>query len=233
MLMKIICFDELSDLQPKLELEKVRTMSEEERKKYIELYCAYLDLLIQYLCKKIDLISYETKLKNSGLNFKEVEENKMDIYQYLSSDYLKYFYLRNTLHINRLNKLDYEVLLNKLERNDMTLDEEAEKLIDRTYGNIIREEEGTTISYGPNSSSFFVLNGNLVIGFRYDEFADLGLSDEEWDEQHDKQIPFLLNCLAEVENNANEKLDIPTNIVQYSEFSVKERNLNKEDAKSR
>ncbi len=237
--MKELEFKDLKNLVPGLNLDKVITLSDNEKEKYARLYSLYANLLIQYIDKKTGLSSYEKKLVESDLNFEEIKESDMDAYQFVCSDYLKFFYLRNSLQLEKLNKEDYQALMTKLENGDSKLTDLDEELIDRTFRDVIAVKNddndiATMVQYGPDSSNYRALGSNLIIGFRYDEFADDGLSDDAWDEQHDKQMIFINDTLTDLESEANQKMKCNVNVLQYNEFSVikkseKKSEIDKED----
>ena len=68
---------------------------------YIGIYQLYASLLMEYLDKKLKLREKEEKIKNSPLQIQPLKEDK-DIYQSLSP--FEFFFLRNTLRIERLSK---------------------------------------------------------------------------------------------------------------------------------
>ena len=70
-------------------------ISLDSQNNYLRLYSIYNDLLIQYLIKKYDLKAYDDMLKKSNKNFINVDTLDMDLYQYASSEYLSFLYLRN------------------------------------------------------------------------------------------------------------------------------------------
>ena len=118
-----------------------------------------------------------------------------------------------------------------METNNYELDAEAEKFIESTYQKVIFEDalkNGNTcmVLYGPDSSSYFARNDSVVIGFRYDEFAENGLDDNAWDELHDKQVIYIYSLLKEMNANIQGILPTPMSILRYNDFSIKKRNLN-------
>ena len=78
-----------------------------------EVYLLYRKLFTEYIIEKTELKKYDEEIKNSNLNFIPVEEEKMDIYQYFSCDILKYFYIRNNLYLEKLDKKDINFLEKK------------------------------------------------------------------------------------------------------------------------
>lgn len=234
--MKILNIEDLEKLEPRINLDLIKSLSIEEKVEYIKLYCLYANLLIKYINSKFNISSYEERIENSGLNFVPIEESNMDSYQFISSDTLKYFYLRNTLHIDRLGKSDYMFLKNKLKKNDPLLDKETEAFIARTFEKVSLENEAESnrafcVRYGPDSNNYFGTRNSIILGFRYDEFNQQGLDDNEWNQQYDQQIIFLTQMLADIENNINSQNDIQVQVIKYNDFSVRTRKkkINREE----
>lgn len=195
---------------------------------YLTEYSVYRKWFSEYMIKNLNLEEYDTKLKNSGLNFGEVKEENMDIYQYFSSEKLRYFYLRNNIYPEKLNEEETKFLQERIEKGQLDLDTVAEEMIRRTYKTVIKETIGQNdgeyfVLFGPDSSTFLASNEALVIGMRYDEFADTNLSDEEWDKQHDEQIVYLADLLADMTEQMTKKLGITVPIIMYNDFSVRSR----------
>ena len=63
-------------------------------------------------------------------------------------------------------------------------------------------------------------NNALVIGIRYNEYYNEGLTDIEWDKLHDKQISNLYDLMYNIQLNISDKINTPLAIIQYNEFSV-------------
>ena len=201
-------------------------MPEAAKEEYLEIYTLYRKLLTEYMCKKINLKKYDEEIKNSDLNFKNIYEDKMDIYQKASKDYLKYLYIRNNVYIERLTEGEKQILMQKIQSKNTDLDDATEKLIQETYKKVIFEDISRNGSncitmYGPDSSSFMSRNDALVIGVRYDEFYSEGMSDREWDKLHDRQLIFLEDLEQNLWETENNKLEVPLSIFKYNEFSVR------------
>ena len=152
----------------------------------------------------------------------------MDIYQRLSSSYLKYLYLRNNLYIENLSNEEILRLRQFMQQQATLSNQELYRFIENTYQKVISEtKEVTTMNYGPENPDFFADSNSIIIGLRTDDFAD---SDkiENWSELHNKrefELDFFLNYLK-VELNG--KLPIPVSVIRYNDFSVKKRlNQNK------
>lgn len=206
-------------------------LSTQKKETYLKLYSIYSYLLNQYLIKKLNLKEYDTILANWKINFPVIQENNMDIYQYLSSGLLKYFYLRNNIYIERLSKEDTDYLYNIYNTKNLNLDEEKEKFIERTYLNIILEEPNQInhyINYGPDNSNYFKPTNAIIIGFRFDEYLNHNI--KTWPETHYEQLEIVNNLLEIVKYDINKlNLSIPVCIIKYNDFSIKKTVDNKKN----
>ena len=60
----------------------------------------------------------------------------------------------------------------------------------------------------------------LVLGFRFLEFSDNGLSDEAWEEEFYKKRTYLNNMFSSLEASLTEKLGLKVKICEYDEYSI-------------
>lgn len=194
--------------------------------KYYVLYRNYKILLEKYFLNKLPLKEYDDVISNSGLLFKTVDKDDMDMYQLLSTLNLKYIYLRNNLFVEKLSLDDIDKLI-KLSDKDMSKpNDELFKLIDRTYKEIIDskpmdEENSYMTRYGPDNDRFWFDSSELVFGIRYDDFAanELG-EEEEWQDNYFKQVNLLNKVMKELSLKCSEILGIKVNMIHYDEFNV-------------
>lgn len=213
------------EIYSNLKSQNFNVMSEEMKNEYVELYSLYSSLFVDYLIKEFKLNEYDEKVQNSNLIFNNINEKDMDIYQYLSRNKLKFFYVRNNLHVEKLKKEENEYLKEKIEKSDFELDEKSENIIKNTFKDIIFEDlvkDGSVydILYGPNSSSFLAPNNSLVLGFRYDEFKYDELNDEEWYDLNKKQGEYMSFLFNQLKVDLEENTKMPVNIIKYTEYSV-------------
>lgn len=210
------------------ENDNFETMNEIEKEKYLSLYSIYRKLLTEYLIKKIGLKEIDQSIIESGLSFIPINEEDMDFYQYFSADDLKYLYLRNNVYIERLTNEERKFLEERISSEDYNLDKKAEELIERSFRKVISEceEENnkTKVFFGPTTSSYLVSNDSIVIGLRYDEFADTDISDAEWDEQNNNQINYLVKLFNNVIENIKESTNLAVSFIKYNELTVLKKN---------
>lgn len=206
----------------------VGKMDENLKKSYYEIYAIYYSFLLEFLLKNTLIKDIDEKIANSILEFVPLTEEKMDIYQYLSSDSLKYFYIRNNMNVEFLNSDERAFLTDKLLKNDFVYNEQVEAFIKSTFQKVIFEPIATNgkplfINYGPISESFFALNGSLVIGVHYDEFNYNGQTDAEWSERYEKQKELLFTIMEELEQNIKDKLKVACSVIKYDDYSIKKK----------
>ena len=188
---------------------------------YLRLYSVYSDLLIQYLIKKYDLKAYDEMLKTSSKRFVKVDTENMDLYQYTSSEYLDFIYLRNNICIENLNEEEI-MYLNKI--TDSRLNDEFEKFIENTYRKVIFTNKGYTM-YGPDNSKYLKSTNSLIIGLRH-KGLDLNNDNEEEIEIFMKQNNYLKLFISELERQLNEKNIYNVNVIEYNDFSIVKENNN-------
>lgn len=209
-------------------------------KEFIEIYKAYYSFLAKYLDKILNISEMDKILKESKFHLKEVEEQDKDIYQSFSS--FSYFYLRNTLYIERLDELELQQLKKKIDSKDEILDYDTEMMIKQSYEKVITTtnvENVTFINYGPYSSrQYYAQNNAIVLGVRYDPEYNASennpdYSDDAWDENNDRQIYLVKAVIDTMNEEAENKLNVPVKVIEYNEDSVKKKDTNSLDLKSR
>lgn len=207
---------------------------------FISLYKMYSKLLEQYVDQKVNIREMDNLLKNSPFNLKKVSLEEMDIYQANSS--FDYLYLRNTLHIEKLDELEIQQLQKRVSSQNDILDEEMSLLIGKSYQKVItidKVADGTYINYGPyGARRYYAPNNFIVIGIRYDpeyekESIDPNYNDEEWDENNDKQIQLVQAVVDTINEENNNHSDLLVRAIEYNEFSVKKKiNIEKSESKT-
>ena len=189
------------------------SMSPESQESYLKLYSLYNNLLIQYLIKKYNLNLYDEMIQNSKRNFKKVDTKDMDIYQYTSSKYLNYLYIRNNIYIEKLSKEELLYLSNTKE----ILDYNNEQFIEKTYKKIILENEYTM--YGPDNPKYFKKPNTLVIGLRCKSIDLNNDSDDELDNFLSQQ-QYLKLFIPELSRQLNDRNLDSIEVIEYNNSSV-------------
>lgn len=198
-------------------------LNSNEKDIYLKLYSVYSSLLINYFIKKFNLKEYDNALYEMNIGIKKIEEEKMDIYQFLSSPLLDYYYIRNNIFIERLSQEDINYLSNIYKSQNYTLDQEKEAFIERTYLEIILEEPNVTnhfFNYGPNSKEYYHPTNAIVIGVRFDDYFDK--DNPQWPKKYMEQLNTITNTNLFLENYIKKlNLPVPVRIVKYDDYSVK------------
>lgn len=222
--MRKITLEDYKLFEPNNNRIKFEQLDEKRQNDYMIMQSAYYHYLLEYLCKKTDIEKSDNILKNSELNFVNIDEENMDLYQYLSSTKLSYFYIRNNIYIENLSVEEQRILIKYVKCSEYN--DEIEKLIENTLNKVIIEngsQKEVNIPFGPITTKFMCKNGSLVIGVRYDEFNLNGKTDDEWDMNHDKQEQLLFQETLNLEYEISQKLNIPVKIIKYDDFSIKKK----------
>lgn len=189
------------------------SMSLESQENYLKLYKLYNNLLVQYLIKKYDLNLYDKMIQNSKRNFKKVDTKDMDIYQYTSSKYLNYLYIRNNIYIEKLSKEELLYLSSAKE----LLDSNNEQFIEKTYKKVIFENEYTM--YGPDNSKYLKKPNTLIIGLRC---KSIDLNNDSSDELDSflSQQQYLKLFIPELSRQLNNRNLDSIEVIEYNNSSV-------------
>lgn len=189
--------------------------------KYYILQKAYQYYLEQYLDMVLGIRKFDQLFATSPLVFTPVKDEAKDIYQLNSS--FQYYYVRNTLYVEKLTKTDIDFILSEFTRGNKDLSKEMQLFIQRTFGMVISSDFfylNTLTNYGPTTSRFMAPADGLVLGFRYDLFAD---GDKEgWLDRNFDRTQFLNKVLEQQENEYQDKLLMPISIIMYDDQCVKQ-----------
>ena len=219
--MKSINIEEFETRIPKQD-KYFNQLSEEGKNEYLDMVNYYYCYLVQYLIHKLDLIKCDKSLKDSDNLFIPVEEN-MDIYQYLSSEYLDYLYIRNNVYIENMSKEEQTQLKKFILGSSDQMTKEIYDFIDATYTKVINENpnEEMNVMYGPNSTSFIVPANSVIIGLRVDDYKDK--DNHNWVEMHGNRENELDFAISYFEASFKDKLKVPAKVIRYNDFSVKKK----------
>ena len=159
---------------------------------------------------------YENIISKSNLQIQPIEEENMDLYQYLSSDILKYFYIRNNIFLERLSNEQIKYLYHLYTNNSFVLNEESEKFIKDTFIKTILEKLNTQnyfTNYGPDNSKFYKQTNSLIIGVRYSMNKDIFF----------KQEQLIDNLIMILESDAKRahKNSVPLSVLKYNNYCIK------------
>lgn len=196
--------------------------SNEEMNNYLAIYNVYNNLLIQFMIKKYHLLDVDKELEKRIDSFPEVPSSEKDLYQHLSEGYLKYFYLRNNIYIERLTKEQLNYLFSIYQSGNLKLNSQYEQFINDTYLKVILEnenEKGVNVNYGPDNLKYYKPSNSIVIGVRYNQFQNLPNDENIFSSfaSAEGQIRILTDFL---EYKVKQESDIPFNVIKYDDFSV-------------
>lgn len=100
----------------------------------------YREVLSQYLLETLELERYDQELVNSDMKY--IPNEGEDIKQAQKEDkmFLKYIYLRNELHIERLSDEDVNILLEEAKKGNLYSDK-ARKVVINSFAYVIASKE--------------------------------------------------------------------------------------------
>ncbi len=196
--------------------------SDVEMANYLIAYNTYSNLLIQFLNKKYHLIDVDRELEKKKSIFPEVPSSEKDLYQHLSEGYLKYFYLRNNIYIERLNNEQLNYLFSIYQSNNFDLNPQNEQFISDTYLKVILEnpsEKGVNINYGPDNLKFYKPSNAIIVGVRYNQFQNSPNDENAFSafSSIEGQLSMLTDFL---EYKIKQESNIPFNVIKYDDYSV-------------
>lgn len=216
--------DSYRTIFPKGNLEYFNSLDVASQRDYLQLNALYRRLLNEYI-GNIGVNKYDDRLSKSELKFVPISDTAKDYYQYYAGTSHKYYYVRNNVYIERLANDDLEYLKERLMSGDSLTDEDF-TFVERTFKCVIDEQfevknADYNVNFGPNSSTYYAPHNALVVGFRYDEFNLNGMTDSAWRDNNDKQYEMLETVEDELQSELSDKLEIPVQVIQYSDLSIK------------
>lgn len=204
---------------PYMNKKYFESLDNTNQENYLRLYEIYSNLLIQYFIKYYNLKEFDDVLSKDKRNFEKVSTDDMDIYQYLSSEYLNYIYLRNNIYIERLSNKE---LLYLSRIKDYSLNKGNEEFIKNTYSKVIIESnnKNAVTMFGPDNLKFIKRSNWVVFGIRYNRFNLKDRSKEqEWLKQDEEREKFI-SMLISIAKMQFKKINPNTSIIRYNEFCI-------------
>lgn len=202
--------------------EECNITTDKEMENYLIAYNVYSNLLIQYMSKKFYLLNADKELEKHNDIFSEIKEENKDLYQHSSTGYLKYYYIRNNIHIERLSQEELKYLYDIYNSNNLHLTKEREEFIENTYLNVIVEinTKDVSVNYGPDDKQFIKPSNAIIIGVRYNEFKNIDDSSNSITRfiNAEGKIQILNNFL---EYKVRKENSIPFFVIKYNDYSIK------------
>lgn len=219
--------DELKDISPesydmKLAKEKELTDKEEITDKYLKLQALYKKTLGELLVAVLELDSFDNELASNELEFIEVPDKEKGFYQKYDTLGLKYIYLRNNIHIEKLSIEDVKILKSALASEDNTAQEQLYKMIARTYPEVIKitftnpEDADFDVVYEPGAfGTKKAPNTALVLAistsYQYD--ASGNVVDMKAEQTKEAYVSELRERMI---TEISKKIDIPVTVFLYN-----------------
>lgn len=121
---------------------------------------AYRLLVEQYVLKRTGLKSLDERLKKSELGFASLKEQSYS--QAFSTMELSFFSIRNTIHVERLNKDEFNILARYIYDE---VDDGLEDMISDTYAKVFARDtrDGIYVEYFKDIHGAGILPGDTII----------------------------------------------------------------------
>ena len=196
------------------------SLSKREKSRYLKMYGLYSDLLYNYMDIKLELSKLDDMIAKSKNGFKPIDSRLWDMYQYLAGKYLKYFYIRNNLYIERLCDEDLAYLESMTGVEEGKHDDNTAAFRERTYPLVCAENPqsngNVSVSYGSTAYRFFKPDNAFILGFRFDEYyLAEGETDKDWVEKNNmRQFEYELTEMG-VNRLYKDKLKMPVYLIKY------------------
>lgn len=223
--MKKITIDEYETRTPNSNNEYFNGLSEQEKWEYLELYSTYSNLLADYLIENYRLKEYDEAICDDSCSFQKVEEENMDIYQFLTSDKLDYIYVRNNLFIERLTQDEWKYLLSRVGKSE-DFNQDDSEFIKNTFKRVIAESTDSIYNtlFGPDNSSFIAPSNSLILGIRFDDFySPNNESSDKWSNDNSRRLQVINIISMMLHSNLSKELDMPITVIKYNDFSIKKK----------
>lgn len=187
---------------------------------YVGQYALYEHFLYLYLLKNTSIGKFDKDILNNKLKIGEVLDSNKDLYQ--SGSPLKYLYVRNNIYVERLSEEDLGILQDKMIKGIFELDNDTEELIKRTYKVVTAENVDKNVNnaifYGPTTNSFLAINGDLIIGIRYDDEIK-SFEDVEFIRQNEI-LEFISDLSNKINNTMSSELETNVKTIVYDDNTI-------------
>ena len=235
--MRTLTISEFNSRFPKGNSSYFDGLTSAEQMKYVELYSLYASLLNLYCIRNFEFAKYDKILLDSPYKFPVVEDDDMDMYQFLASDYLNYLYVRNNCYIERLSDDEWNYLVglstSVSKDDDILYDDSIDSFIGNSFKKVI-SEDSENILFGSENSNAFADGNGLVVGVRYDNYKMLpGQNDEDFfncqtgREQDLDMLESIINA------RVSKSSSLPVTTIVYNEYNTYPRTDNNENLKEK
>ena len=95
------------------------------QKYYLTLYCFYIELIVKSIIEETNIKKYDEIISKLGIEIKD----KKNVYNKITNDNLKYFFIANSFSLNEISDEDLMYLSNKIFDNNLEYDDECKRII--------------------------------------------------------------------------------------------------------
>lgn len=115
---------------------------------YLIMYSVYNNLLIQYLCEFYRLKVIDDELYSHSHLFSPVNLSDFDLSQYCVKGTLRYLFLKNFIHVEKLNEDDKNTLIGIYDSKNFQLNNKSRSFVERTLENVVLSEYDGILNIG-------------------------------------------------------------------------------------
>lgn len=182
--------------------------------KYYSLTYLYKFILESVLVKKLNLDAYDNTIREYRYPSVPLSEAKRSRAHRLSTTALDYIYLRNQIHIERLEESDIRLMLSELEKQDGHNTEVLTEMVKRTFRKVITHHAGADVQV-VYEQRFFSGNvtapGGAILLMvaaapRYDDNGNYNEDEEE------KRVDFIERLCRKLSKDATGALGIQVSV---------------------
>lgn len=181
----------------------------------------YLKGLEKYLLDKVDLKKYDNMLENSECEILSLPDEKKSYYQQISTLNFKYIFIRNNMYVEKLSSEVLNFFIDKINKNDFSIDNQVEDIIEHTYKQVISKNfingkyiENATILYDAefgNSENYSAKCDDLVLVIQIAD-RDTNMTRKEYIQYLRKRIDIINKVQEELYKDLLKNLDINVKI---------------------
>lgn len=207
--MKFVTEQDLRTVFP-ADLHYYERLNEGQARTYRYLTTLYRKLLNAYAAF-MGVGKYDVALAENARAVVPVPRRDQDLYQRYANGPLQYFYVRNNIHVERLDRKELGFLRARLEEHDFQLDYDSLRFVEDSYPRVTRERGlagAGQVYYGPERKRFLCPADALVVGCRVAEGQGRAVLED------------VIRCDQLLQGALGARLNTSVAVVQYDADSV-------------
>lgn len=218
---ELIVFDNTFILKNRVNFklaEEKNLIKDKDCRVYALIQSLYLKVFEEFISSKVDLKKYDYEIKNSGLDFGLVPEDRKIPSQKISSLNLNYIYFRNFFFIEKLENKYLSVFWDKIKNNNYSVSAELTEIVEKTYRDVIVDnfvmgeyKDLITISYGQATPSNFANSNQLALVIQYG-LNSSNFNEEEYMDNKNKKMELLEKIVTQIINEISSSFEVAVKV---------------------